>query len=379
MTGRNFRAGCGVVALAALVSCGPDGGFDPDLRGWMGGMDTASAAAAAAPRPQPDQRGVITFSNGQVAVAQANDTPSSIAARLGLPAAELAAHNALPVDAPLQVGAVLVLPRAVAGGARGGGRAHGDPRPLRRVPARGDGPRGHPADPTDPRGPRRIRRSPREHVVAAGETAWAVARRYGVTVQDLASWNGLPADMSLRPGQRLIVPQPGQRPDELATTAPGSGSPTPTPPSAAQPLPDESTAPASAPAPDARSTDLGATRTAASSGGQFRMPVEGAIIRVYEKGRNDGIDIAAPTGTPVSAAGSGEVAAITRDSSGTPIIVVRHQGDLMTVYTNLGEVAVARGDTVAPGQSLGQAGDAGFVHFEVRRGFESLDPETFLN
>lgn len=379
MTGRNFRAGCGVVALAALVSCGPDGGFDPDLRGWMGGMDTASAAAAAAPRPQPDQRGVITFANGQVAVAQANDTPSSIATRLGLPAAELAAHNALPVDAPLQVGAVLVLPRAVAGGAP----AAGGPTVIR-DPFAGSQPAATaraatPPTPPTPAAPAASGAAPREHVVAAGETAWAVARRYGVTVQDLASWNGLPADMSLRPGQRLIVPQPGQRPDELATTAPGSGSPTPTPPSATQPLPDESTAPASAPAPDAPSTDLGATRTAASSGGQFRMPVEGAIIRVYEKGRNDGIDIAAPTGTPVSAAGSGEVAAITRDSSGTPIIVVRHQGDLMTVYTNLGEVAVARGDTVAPGQSLGQAGDAGFVHFEVRRGFESLDPETFLN
>ncbi|WVJ74294.1 LysM peptidoglycan-binding domain-containing protein [Paracoccus marcusii] len=50
-----------------------------------------------------------------------------------------------------------------------------------------------------------------------------MARRYDVSVQDLASWNGLPADMSLRTGQRLLVPQPGQKPDRLATTAPGAG------------------------------------------------------------------------------------------------------------------------------------------------------------
>ncbi|TGN37990.1 M23 family metallopeptidase, partial [Paracoccus liaowanqingii] len=221
---------------------------------------------------------------------------------------------------------------------------------------------------------------PRQHVVAAGETAWAVARRYGVTVQDLASWNGLPSDMGLRTGQRLIVPQPGQSPDRLATTTPGQGSPTPTPPSSALPLPDEDTPQAGAPAPDAPQTDLGATRTAASGGnGPFRMPVDGAIIRVYEKGRNDGIDIAAPSGTPVNAAGTGQVAAITQDSAGVPIIVVRHEGDLMTVYTGLDGLNVAKGDSVTAGQSLGTAGNDGFVHFEIRRGFESVDPERMLN
>lgn len=109
------------------------------------------------------------------------------------------------------------------------------------------------------------------------------------------------------------------------------------------------------------------------------MPVKGSIIRVYEKGTNDGIDIAAPNGTAISAAGSGQVAAITRDSSGKPIVVVRHEGDLMSVYTNLGKVDVAKGDSVSAGQALGSASDTGFVHFEVRRGFESVDPERYLN
>ncbi|WP_081995258.1 M23 family metallopeptidase [Paracoccus sp. PAMC 22219] len=372
MNTRDFQAGCAMLGLLALTACGSDGSFDPDLRGLIGGMDTAAAAATAAPRPEPDARGVISFSSGQVAVAQTGDTPATIAARLGLDAAALAAHNALPADAPMQAGAVLVLPTQVAAGApAGGGTAivtdpFADSTPASPTAAR--------ATPAPAAGG-----NPREHVVAAGETAWAVARRYGVSVQDLASWNGLPSDMSLRTGQRLLVPQPGETPDRLATTAPGAGSPTPTPPSATQPLPDEETPAAGAPAPDTPQTDLGSTRTPASGGGQFRMPVEGSIIRVYEKGRNDGIDIAASGGAPVTAAGSGQVAAITRDSAGTPIIVVRHEGDLMSVYTNLGDVAVAKGDSVSAGQSLGQAGDAGFVHFEIRRGFESVDPERYLN
>lgn len=356
--------------LLVLGGCGANG-FDPDLRGLMGGMNTAPAAAAAAPRPQPDSRGIITFGSSQVAVAQAGDTPASVAARLGLEAAELARHNALPPDAPLTPGAVLVLPRQIAAGAPGGisGAIVTDPFAAQGAPRTVAPTAAPPADAANPR----------EHVVASGETAWSVARRYDVTVQDLAAWNGLPGDMSLRVGQRLIVPQPGQRPDRLATTAPGTGSPTPEPPSASDPLPDEETPAAGAPAPEAPGTDLGATRTAASSGGALRMPVNGAIIRVYEKGENDGIDIAAPTGTAVSAAGAGTVAAITRDTAGTPIVVVRHQGDLMTVYAGLDAVNVAKGDSVGSGDSLGTAGDDGFVHFEVRRGFESVDPETVLN
>lgn len=362
-----IRRALGLTALLGLTACSAEGVFDPDLRGMMGGMDTASAAAAAAPRPAPDARGVVSFGTGQVALAQAGDTPATVAARLGLPAAQLAAHNALPQDAPLLAGAVLVLPGPVAAGAPAPGSS--GPTVVRDPFATG-APAAATAQPSA---------APREHVVVAGETAWAVARQYGVTVQDLAAWNGLPADMSLRTGQRLIVPQPGQTPDRLATTAPGTGSPTPAPPSSSQPLPDEQTVPAASPPPAAPQTDLGATRTAASGGGAFRMPVDGSIIRVYDKGRNDGIDIAAASGVEVNAAGSGEVAAITRDASGTPIIVVRHEGDLMTVYTNLDEVAVEKGDRVTAGQPLGLAGADGFVHFQVRKGFESIDPEDFLN
>ncbi|WP_182911471.1 LysM peptidoglycan-binding domain-containing protein [Paracoccus sp. JM45] len=365
-TGTFRIAGC-LTAMLALASCGADGAFEPDLRGWAGGLDTTQAAAQAAPRPQPDNRGVITFSNGQVVLAQAGDTPTTIATRLGLQPAQLASHNALPVDGVLRAGAVLVLPSQVALG------TVSKPSTITSIVT----------DPfaktTKTQTATPSPQNPTQHVVTSGETAWSVARKYNVSVKDLAAWNGLPTDMDLRVGQRLIVPKAGEVPDALATTAPGSGSPTPKPPSAAEPLPDETTAPASAPAPAAPSTDLGATRTAASGGGPLKMPVDGSIIRVYEKGRNDGIDIAAPSGTQVTSAGSGTVAALTRDTSGVPIIVVRHPGDLMTVYTGLENVDVAKGDTVTAGQSLGKAGNSGFVHFEVRRGFESVDPEKMLN
>ena len=66
MTGFRTWAGMSLVAVA-LASCGPNGeytgfdlqNFDPDLR--TGGLKTSDAAAAAQPRPQPDQRGVISY------------------------------------------------------------------------------------------------------------------------------------------------------------------------------------------------------------------------------------------------------------------------------------------------------------------------------
>ncbi|MBU3029925.1 M23 family metallopeptidase [Paracoccus marinaquae] len=377
----HLAGACAVLGL--LASCGQNGSFDPDLRRWMpGALSTAEAAAQAAPRPLPDDRGVISFPDYQVAVAGKDDTPASMAARLGLGADELARHNALAPDAKLQQGAVLVLPRRVVAGTPATGGTTSTTG-LVTDPFAGQGaakPEVPGRSPAAAAAETPATAQPRQHVVVAGETAWSISRKYGISVQDLASWNGLPANMSIRTGQRLMIPVAGQAAPAPAnvTTAPGSGSPTPRPPSAAQPLPKEDTRPAAEPAPTPPSTDLGSTRTAASSGGRFQMPVPGAIIRVYEKGRNEGIDISAPVGTPVGAGASGTVAAITRDTSGVPIVVVRHSGNLMTVYTGLDELSVAKGEQVSAGQKIGTAGNSGFVHFEVRQGFDSVDPEKYL-
>lgn len=373
--------GLGVVA-ALLGACGPNGQFDPDLRRWSpaGALSTADAAARAAPRPQPDSRGVISFGNAQVAVARDGDTPATIAARLGLNAADLARHNALPASAALEAGAMLVLPQQVPPGAARQVSSTGmvsDPFAGQQASAPPAAAKPAAAAPKPA-----AAMTPGQHVVVQGETAWSIARKHGVRVEDLAAWNGLPANMSVRTGQRLIMPvagQPSPRATSAAnTTAPGSGSPTPRPPSASQPLPAEKTTAAAAPPPAASAPDLGASRTSASGSGRFRMPVSGAIIRVYEKGRNDGIDIAATAGTQVIAAGAGSVAAITRDGAGAPIVVIRHDGGLMTVYTGLDGLNVAKNDQVRAGQAIGTAGTAGFVHFEVRQGFDSVDPEKYL-
>ena len=111
----------------------------------------------------------------------------------------------------------------------------------------------------------------------------------------------------------------------------------------------------------------------------MQRPVPGQIIRPYSGG-SEGIDIAADAGTPVRAAADGEVAAITRDTDQVPILVLRHPGNLLTVYANIADIRVERGDTISRGQTIATVGegDPSFLHFEVRQGFESVDPTPYI-
>ena len=74
------------------------------------------------------------------------------------------------------------------------------------------------------------------------------------------------------------------------------------------------------------------------------------------------------------------MAAITADTQEVPIIVLKHEGNLLTVYAGIGDVAVKEKDKVSRSQLLGKIrpGNPPYIHFEVRRGFEALDPMEFL-
>ena len=108
-------------------------------------------------------------------------------------------------------------------------------------------------------------------------------------------------------------------------------------------------------------------------------PLDGKIIRTFKKGKNNGIDISAPAGSSVKAAASGTVAAITTDADDVTIIVVRHPNNVMTVYYNVADVSVSKGTKVSREQTMAKVpAKNNFLHFEVRKGFEIVDPMPFL-
>lgn len=384
--------------LLALAAC--EGPLDWDLRAPGSGASTTEAARqATAERPRPDNRGVISYPGYQVAVARRGDTVTNVAERVGISPGELARYNALEPSDVLRDGEVLALPRrvaepspatgapvvtsgidvaSIATGALERAESQGTtPRPTQTTPAPGTttpaGTRTPAAAPAQP-----ASREPVRHQVVRGETAFSIARLYNVTTRALADWNGLGSDMMVREGQYLLIPvAEGTPPAPAATPAPGTGSATPVPPSAAQPLPSErpeATATAVPPSPN-----LGSQATATSSA-RLAMPVEGRVIREYSRGRNDGVSFGAPAGTAVRAADAGTVATITRDTEQVPIVVIRHANNLLTVYAGLDDIRVERGAQVTRGQQIGtvRAGNPSFLHFEVREGFESVDPMRYL-
>lgn len=416
VTRRSLHALGLTTALGALTACTGGGGgmgnFDWDLRGGSG-LDTSGAALqASAARPAPNAQGIISYPGYQVAVARRGDTVGSVASRVGVAPAELASYNAIDPNAPLREGEVLALPRAVAAGGAvapatgamiGAGNVAAAPLPqgsgvnvsaiattaLDRVettaPATSAAPAPAPAAAAPAAAPDDSAlgaMAPTRHQVKRGETAFTIARQYNVSARALADWNGLGPDLAVREGQYLMIPTPSGAPAEETeepVTQPGEGSPTPTPPSAAKPLPEEETAPAEEVAKEAPpSPEMEEQRSEVSSS-QFAMPVNGSIIRGYDK-KSNGIDIAAPAGTPVKAAADGTVAAITQDTEQTPIIVIRHEGGLLTVYAGVAGTTVKKGDAVKKGQTIAnvRSGDPSFLHFEVRRGVDSTDPMPFL-
>ena len=381
------------VALVELAACED---FDFDLRDMGNGFDTTSAVQSLPGRPRPDDRGVISYPNYQVVVARRDDTIRGIAIRLGLDANELAEYNGIAPDVILRRDEIIAQPSRVtepspATGAIGTGpiqpfdvtavattaldRAETNSSTVTATPI---APAAVPAAAAPVvRGTEPIR-----HQVKRGETAFSISRLYNVPVASIAEWHALDSAFTIREGQFLLVPQGGTAPTPAVdVTAPGDGTITPVPPSAALPLPAATSAAPLAASAVPEAPDLGSSATQpVSSGARFLMPIQGSIIRAYAAGSNEGIDIGAAAGSDVQAAGSGTVAAVTTDTSGGAIVVLKHSDGLLTVYTQMQDLTVAKNESVSRGQTIGKvrAADPSFLHFEVRRGLQSLDPADFL-
>ena len=187
------------------------------------------------------------------------------------------------------------------------------------------------------------------HRVEKGQTAYRIAQTYGIDTHSLLEENDIDDPRTLQPGQMLWIPGATGPRDVPSMEFPESSS--------------------------------------RLAGKRLVMPLHGTISSGFGKrnGRmHRGIDILAPGGTPVRAAGYGIVMYAGNGMRGYGnVIILDHGDDVTTLYGHLRRIRVKSGEAVATGSVIGTVGETGnatttHLHFELRLRGTGVDPEKYL-
>lgn len=132
---------------------------------------------------------------------------------------------------------------------------------------------------------------------------------------------------------------------------------------------------------------------------EFKMPVEGDILREYAKDNlvysptldewitHNGLDIAAEKTTVVKASAEGTIKSIKNDPRYGLTVVIEHANGFSSVYSNLLTAEfVEEGEKVEQGQTIATVGntatfevaDESHLHFEILKDNENVDPELYI-
>lgn len=205
------------------------------------------------------------------------------------------------------------------------------------------------------------------HRVEKGQTLYRIAKAYGLTVDELMQANNLEDPRELKVAEELWIPGASQPRAVPAFDAPE---------------PDPAPRPVGA-------TDKRAPSRAVKVGradGALKWPLRGVLYAKFgRKGKepHDGIDLSAPAGDPVKSAARGTVLYAGEQKGYGLIVIVEHEGDLITLYAHNRDLRVKSGQKVRDGQVVATVGDSGrttgpHLHFEVRRGGVPIDPLEVL-
>lgn len=122
-------------------------------------------------------------------------------------------------------------------------------------------------------------------------------------------------------------------------------------------------------------------------------PISGSIVSEFgtkvdpssgKKIKNDGIDLSVASDEPVEAVLDGDVM-IADDSNPDlgKVVVIRHEGDVRSVYAHLSEIDVKQGDKVLQGQIIGRIGNDEnkniTLHFEIWENGKPVDPQSKID
>lgn len=127
--------------------------------------------------------------------------------------------------------------------------------------------------------------------------------------------------------------------------------------------------------------------------GSFCVPVEYTKVTsafgyrenpvTGEQGFHGGIDLAAPSGTPIYAAFSGQVTTVSYSEVRGNYVILTHGSGLQTVYCHCSEILVEEGANIRGGEVIAKVGSTGqstgpHLHFEVRLDSVRYNPAWLL-
>lgn len=245
---------------------------------------------------------------------------------------------------------------------------------------------------------------PETYRVKNGDNLQLIARTFSVSQRDLVALNNITAPYQLNVGQNLRLPRlmPVQErstsnnvvattiipdanvgvvaealPSVIKETEVAGGG------MMAVPMRKPDIQPVSFPASEVQETAL-----PSRGDGLFLKPVNGSIISKFgpKSGGlyNEGINIAAIRGTPVRAADAGRVVYVGNAVDGYGnLVLIKHEGGYITAYAHMDKTFAKEGQIVKRGHTIGTVGATGSVdraqlHFEIRKGRDSVDPMTMI-
>jgi len=325
-------------------------------------------------RPLPDNRGIITYKDYQILVASGKETVKEISNRLNIDSDRLASYNGVPLTYLPRKDEVLALPIKLTGNLNSSSSewtVEETRSSIENIPYENNN-FGTPDNPI-------------KHRVEPGDTAYSIARLYNVSVTSLSKWNGLDADLNVIIGRELIIPVilskkntnlevPSTKPKEKNTLENNQ---------------KKETSLVNQDKTDNESKDDSNNENQVSAI-KFIRPVNGKILRKYNptsvSNKNEGLDFAAEEGALIKSAAAGVVALISEPVGGLgKIILLKHKDSIISIYGRVKDIKVAKGDRVKPGQVIGSVEKSSkdekkqnYLHFELRKGTESMDPEPLF-
>ncbi len=241
------------------------------------------------------------------------------------------------------------------------------------------------------------------HVVKKGENLYRIGKAYGVDHKTLARINHVTDTRDIQIGRRLFIPGAHRllpvkiiTPIKEAAPARAAAARTAAPSQPARPGTAQAMAvpakPSHAPAvrPKAQRPKAAPTTarqpSRASSRQGFAWPVKGRVTGKFDSrpdSLNDGINIAAPPGTPVRATLAGRVIYSDQLRGYGNLIIVRHPRGYASVYAHNRKNLVRQGQKVNRRQVIAEVGATGraatsYLHFEIRRNNVARDPLPYL-